>query len=125
IFYIRTNAGGRTFRLVTVPVADPRREFWREVIPNRPDVMLSAAEVFQTHLVLLEREGGLPYLRIVPVNLTAPSMLAASHRIEFTEPAYNASIGENPEFEATHVRFQYESFVTPRSVFDYDLGTRE
>src|SRR4029077_18927780 len=125
IFYIRTNSGGRTFRLMSAPVNGPRREFWREIIPNRPDVMLSAAEVFQTHMVLFEREGGLPYLRIVDLTAAAPNVLAASHRIEFSEPAYNASIGENPEFGASHVRFQYESFVTPRSIFDYDVRTRE
>ncbi len=125
VFYIRTNSGGRTFRLVTVPVAEPRREFWRETIPNRAEVMLAGAEVFQTHLVLFEREGGLPYLRIVELTATVPNALAASHRIEFTEPAYNASIGENPEFNASHVRFQYESFITPRSIFDYDVKTRE
>jgi len=125
IFYIRTNSGGRTFRLVTAPVADPRRKFWREMIPNRADVMLAAAEVFQSHLVLFEREGGLPYLRIVDLTADASNSLAASHRIEFTEPAYNASIGENPEFSASHVRFQYESFITPRSIFDYDVRTRE
>ena len=125
LFYIRTNSGGRTFRLMTAPVSDPRREFWREIIPNRPEVMVAAAEVFQTHLVLFEREGGLPYLRIVDLTADASSALAASHRIEFAEPAYNASIGENPEFGASHVRLQYESFVTPRSVFDYDVSTRE
>jgi oligopeptidase B len=125
LFYIRTNSGGRTFRLVTAPVSDPRREFWREVTPNRPDVMLAAVEVFQTHLVLFEREGGLPYLRIVDLTAGAPNALAASHRIEFVEPAYNASVGENPEFRASHVRYQYESFVTPRSIFDYDVRTRE
>src|SRR5260370_665988 len=125
LFYIRTNSGGRTFRLVTAPVSDPRRESWREIIPNRPEVMVAAAEVFETHLVLFEREGGLPYLRIVDLTADAPSALAASHRIEFAEPAYNASIGENPEFGASHLRFQYESFVTPRSVFDYDVRTRE
>jgi oligopeptidase B len=125
LFYIRTNSGGRTFRLVIAPVSDPRRESWHEVIPNRPAVMLAAAEVFQKHLVLFEREDGLPYLRIVDLTSDAPSALAASHRIEFTEPAYNASIGENPEFAAAHVRFQYESFVTPRSIYDYDIRTRE
>jgi len=124
IFYIRTNSGGRTFRLMAAPVNDPRRESWREIVPNRPDVMLAAAEVFQTHLVLFEREGGLPYLRIVDLTAAAPNVLVASHRIEFAEPAYNASIGENPEFGASHVRFQYESFVTPRSIFDYDVHTR-
>ena len=125
LFYIRTNSGGRTFRLTAAPVSDPRREFWREVIPNRPEVMLSSAEAFQTHLVLFEREGGLPYIRIVDLTADAPNALAASHRIEFAEPAYNASLGENPEFGATHLRFQYESFVTPRSVFDYNVRTRE
>jgi oligopeptidase B len=125
VFYIRTNSGGRTFRLMSAPVSDSRRESWREVIPNRPEVMLATADVFKTHLVLFEREGGLPHLRIVDLTSTAPSFLAASHRIEFAEPAYNASIGENPEFDATHIRFQYESFVTPRSIFDYDVRTRE
>jgi oligopeptidase B len=125
IFYIRTNSGGRTFRLVTAAVTDPRRESWREMIPNRAEVMLAAVAAFQTHLVLFEREGGLPYLRIVDLTSDAPNALAASHRIEFSEPAYNASIGENPEFNAAHVRFQYESFVTPRSIFDYDVRTRE
>ncbi|HET8924542.1 MAG TPA: S9 family peptidase [Candidatus Acidoferrum sp.] len=124
-FYIRTNSGGRTFRLVAAPVADPRRKSWREIISNRLGVMLAAAEVFQTHLVLFEREDGLPYLRIVDLDSAAADALAASHRIEFAEPAYDASIGENPEFNASHVRFQYESFITPRSVFDYDIHTRE
>jgi oligopeptidase B len=125
IFYIRTNSNGRTFRLMTVPVEDPRRKFWREIIPTRAHVMLASADVFQSHLALFEREDGLPYLRIVHLPRSAPDALAASHRIEFTEPAYNASLGANPEFATGHLRFQYESFVTPRSVFDYDFRTRE
>jgi oligopeptidase B len=124
-FFIRTNSGGRTFRLVCAPVADPQRAKWRQVIPNRRDVMLAAVEVFRSHVVLTEREGGLPYLRIVDLGAEASDALSASHRIEFAEPAYSASLGDNPEFDASLVRFQYESFVTPRSVFDYDVSTRE
>lgn len=124
-FFIRTNSGGRTFRLVCAPVANPQRAAWREIIPNRPDIMLSSVDVFRSRLVLTEREGGLPYLRIVDLGLEASDALAASHRIEFAEPAYQASLGANPEFDADFVRFQYESFVTPRSVFDYDTRTRE
>jgi oligopeptidase B len=124
-FFIRTNSGGRTYRLVCAPIANPQRAAWREIIPNRPDVMFSSVDVFRSHLVLTEWEGGLPYLRIVDLGLEAPDALAASHRIRFTEPAYQASLGANPEFDADFVRFQYESFVTPRSVFDYDTSTRE
>ena len=123
VFFIRTNSGGRTYRLMTAPASDPSRSRWREVIPNRPGVMLSVAEAFRTHLVLFEREDGLPYLRIVDLTRPAPSTLAASRRIAFAEPAYNATLGANPEFDTSHVRFHYESFITPRSVFDYDLHT--
>jgi oligopeptidase B len=125
IFYIRTNSLGRTFRLMTVSLEDPRRKYWRQVIPTRPNVMLASVDVFQSHLIVLEREEGLPYLRIVDLPHSTPDALAASHRIEFTEPAYNASLGANPEFATSHLRFQYESFVTPRSVFDYELKTRQ
>jgi len=125
VFFIRTNSGGRTFRLVSAPVDNPGREFWREVIANRQDVMLADVAAFQGHLVLFEREGGLPHLRIVDLRANEANPLTASYRINFSEPAYNASLGENPEFDVSHVRFQYESFVTPSSIFDYDVRTRE
>jgi oligopeptidase B len=125
IFYIRTNTRGRTFRLVTAQVDDPQLDSWEELIPNRPDVMLASAQAFASHLVLYEREGGLPYLRIVPLSGSAGDLLGSSRRIAFSEPVYNASVGANPEFVTDHLRFQYESFITPRSIFDYDLGTGE
>jgi oligopeptidase B len=93
--------------------------------------MLASADVFESHLALFEREDGLPFLRIVDL---APALelaaaksdpLEASHRIEFDEPAYSVGFGSNPEFAPTHLRYIYESFVTPRSVFDYDSKTRE
>jgi oligopeptidase B len=34
-------------------------------------------------------------------------------------------MGTNPEFDVAFVRFQYESFVTPRSVYDYHVKTGE
>ncbi len=123
VFYIRTNSGGRTFRLMEASVEDPDREKWRELIPNRPGVMIAAVDVFATHLALLEREHGLPHIRIV--TLPTEDLLRNSYRLEFSEPAYNAACGANPEFHTGHLRFTYESFITPRSVFDFDLRTRE
>ncbi|HKT46721.1 MAG TPA: S9 family peptidase [Candidatus Acidoferrales bacterium] len=125
LFYVRTNSLGRTFRLMTVGIADPRRKFWREVIPNRPEVMLAGVAAFRSHLVLYEREGGLPHIRIANLQSSESALLAASHRIEFSEPAYNASLSHNPEFDTGYLRYQYESFVTPRSVYDYELATRQ
>ena len=125
IFFIRTNDNGRTFRLMTAPTVDPVRLRWHDVIPNRSGVMLAGLAAFRSHLVLVEREDGLPHLRIVDLTREAPTALAASRRITFSEPAYNASLGANPEFDATFLRFTYESFVTPRSVYDLHVQTNE
>ncbi len=125
VFLIRSNSGGRTFRLVSASVVDPQRSNWQELISNRPLVMLSAALTFRSHLVLFEREDGLPFLRIIPLLQQSNNLLEASYRIKFNEPTYNAAPGMNPEFEQSHFRYSYESFVTPRSIFDFDISTQQ
>ncbi len=125
VFLIRTNSGGRTFRLVVAPVSAPQRSNWQELIPNRTAVMLSAALPFRSHLVLFEREDGLPFLRVFPLPGTSKDLLEQSYRINFNEPAYNAGPGMNPEFEQAHFRYSYESFVMPRSIFDFDVSNRQ
>ncbi len=115
LFYIRTNSGGRNFRLVTAPVADPRRANWKEMIPHRGDVMLEAIDLFEGHYVAFEREGGLPRLRVIDFAT------GASQPIEFPEPVYSASPETNHEFAATTFRYSYQSFKTPASVYDYDV----
>ncbi len=125
IFYIRTNSGGRNFRLVAAPVGQPGPENWREVVPHRGEVMLAGADAFEKHMVLCEREGGLPYLRIVDLTAGEKDLLKASRRMAFDEPAYSAALGANPEFSTDTVRYGYESFVTPRSVFDLNVRTGE
>jgi oligopeptidase B len=114
-FYIRTNDKGRNFRLVKAPVADPRRENWQEVVPHRPHVMLEGVELFKSHYVLLEREHGLPEFRVVDLRT------GAQRSVEFPEPAYSAFPDHNAEFDTPRFRYSYESLVTPRSVFDYDM----
>src|SRR5262249_39302737 len=48
----------------------------------------------------------------------------ASHRVQFPEPAYSVVPSANREYRARVVRWEYESFVTPESVVDYDMTTR-
>src|SRR6266853_2633940 len=125
VFVIRTNFGGRTFRLVAAPVSSPQRSNWQELVPNRPAVMLSAALPFRSYLVLFEREDGLPFLRVIPLAEPSQNLLDTSYLINFNEPAYNAAPGMNPEFDQTHFRYSYESFITPRSIFDFDVRGRQ
>lgn len=117
-FYIVTNDRGRNFRLVRTPVADCRESSWEQVVAHRDDTMLEAVDLFARHYVLHERREAFPRLAVVRFDS------GARHEIEFPEPAYSAYGGGNPEFDTDTFRFGYESFVTPDSVFDYDMNTR-
>jgi oligopeptidase B len=118
-FYILTNDAGINFRVVTAPVADPREENWRELVPYREPVRIETIDLFAHHMVVRLREGGLSQLEIYDLRS------GASHRVHFPEVAYTLAPSFNEEFDATVYRYSYESFITPPSVYDYDLDTRE
>jgi oligopeptidase B len=117
-FYILVNDTGRNFRLVSSPAEDPREENWREVIPHDPEVMLEDVDCFAGHYVVSARVGGLPRLRVTSLAT------GRSHDIRFPEPVYSAFASVNREFNTRTFRYTYQSFVTPLSVFDYDMDGR-
>jgi oligopeptidase B len=119
-FFIRTNDGAKTFRVVEAPVTNPSKANWREVLPARGDVTVESVTAFRNHLVIEERDRGLTRIRIQ--NLGGDQ---SSHYIEFPEPVYAAGVGANAEFDTKLLRFRYTSLVTPGSVFDYNMDTRE
>ncbi len=116
-FYIRVNDTGRNFRLVKAPVADPRSQNWQEVVPHRANVMLDDTDFFKNYYVLSERENGLPQIRVTDLRS------GESRRIEFPEPAYASYGHTNREYDTSKFRYGYQSFITPRSVFEYDMAS--
>ncbi len=123
-WYIRTNDRGRNFRLVTTPVDAPARENWIEQIPHRDTVMLEDIDLFSSFFVACEREDGLPRLRLWKFQDQSPAA-HPSGEIAFPEPAYSASPGINRIWETTQFRYGYQSLVTPGSVYEYNLESRE
>jgi len=122
--FIRTNDKGRNFRLVTAPADAPARENWKERIAHREAVMLEDVDLFSEFFVACEREDGLPRLRMWRFKDESVEAERAGE-IEFPEPAYNASPGINRIWETTLFRYGYQSLVTPGSVFEYDIDSRE
>jgi oligopeptidase B len=118
-FYIRTNDQGKNFRLVTAPVGDPSSKNWKEIIPHRKEVMLEDVDCYAGHYIAVERENGLPKFHVTDLKS------GKSHEIEFQDPVYVAYPGANAEFNTTVFRYNYESFITPNSVYDYDVVTRK
>jgi oligopeptidase B len=117
LFYIRTNKDAKNYRLVTVSDADSRRQNWKEFLPHRPAVKLESISLFRNHAVFVEREQALVRLVIHDFRTGKNS------NVPFPEPVYSAGPGANPEYNSKVFRYNYQSFVTPSSVYDYDMDS--
>ena len=119
LFYITTNKNAKNFRVVTAPINDPSEKNWKTFIAHNPKVKIDGLTTFANHMVVSEKEGGLNHLRVIDMKTRQ------SHRITTDESDYALFLAGNPEFNTTTVRFNYQSMVTPSSVYDYDLNTRQ
>lgn len=115
--YMRTNQDGRNFRLLRAPVA--QLSAWEEVIAHRLNAAIEDIDAFAGHLVVTERVNGLKQLRIIDATS------GDHHSVAFDEPAYTFFEDYNEEYATPLFRFSYTSLTTPRSVFDYDMSSRE
>jgi oligopeptidase B len=118
-FFIRTNDKAKNYRVMTADPARPELANWTEFIPHNPAIKIEDIDLFAKHMAVSERENGLERIRVIDLQSNA------RHTIELPEPAYDLSVAENPEFNTNVLRFRYESMVTPSSVFEYDMNTRE
>ena len=118
LFYVVTNDKGRNFRLAATPLQATGESDWQELIAHREDVMLDGVDVFSRHLVLHERKDGFPRLCVRGINDET------MRPVSLPEPASSVYGGVNAEFDTALFRLHYESYVTPDSVYDYDLDSR-
>ena len=113
--FIRTNKDAKNFRLVEAPLDDPRPAAWKPLVDHRADVLLQDFEVFRSFLVVQEKQAGLNRLRVRSFGS------GAWKEVAFPEPVYAAFAAGTPEFDSKRFRYNYQSLVTPGSVYDYDM----
>jgi|SRR5579863_5909196 len=118
-FFIRTNDGAKTFRVVEAPAADCSKANWKEILPARPEATIEGVSALAGYLVFEERERGLGKIRI------RRFADGAAYSVDFPEPVYSVALTGNAEYDTKILRFTYTSLVTPASVFDYNLETHE
>lgn len=119
-FYLLTNDNAYNFRLVRTPTASPGRNTWQEIVPEREDILLEDMDMFEHHIVLQEHKNGIKQLEIFDTH-----DFQNAHHIQFPEQSYAVSVEDNPEFHTNIVRFKYSSLITPNSIVDYNMDSRE
>jgi oligopeptidase B len=115
LFYIRTNKGGRNFEIMTAPEKDPTVKNWKILLPHDDNVRLQDIDLFHDFAVIIEKTEALDRLRIYNFHAKTWTPIA------FPEPVYAASPAGTPEYESSTYRYNYQSFITPPSVYDYEV----
>jgi oligopeptidase B len=115
-FLILTNDSAPNFRVMQAPTARPGA--WKEFLAHRDTAFVENVQAYRDFVVISERSSGLRRYRVH--RLRDDSV----HYVTFPEPAYGVFQG-GAEYESPVMRFSYSSLVTPSTVYDYDMRTRE
>ena len=119
-FYIVSNIdNAQNFKLSKTSENNTEKTNWVDVISHRDDVLLEGVDIFKDFLVVSERENGLNKIKISTWDKST------SYYLPFNSETYTAYTTSNIDFETTKLRYGYQSLVTPSSVIEFDMITKE
>ncbi|KAA3637140.1 MAG: S9 family peptidase [Calditrichaeota bacterium] len=119
-FYIVTNTGGATnFKIMKTDKDKTTINNWVELFPYDESVKIESLDIFEDYLVVYERRDGMEKVRVVDLE----DMI--QHSIKFDEEVYMYSTWSNYEYDSEVVRVTYSSPITPKTVIDYNMETKE
>lgn len=120
-FYIMTNKDNSlNRRMMVVSDQDLKAgKAWKDVLPYREDVMIDHFTLMSDYLVLNERKEGLKTLHVLNLKNNT------DYYMQFDEPCYDATIGQNVDAASKTLRYNYQSMLTPPQTIDINLETGE
>jgi oligopeptidase B len=120
-FYIVTNKdNAENFKVMHVAANDPSEKNWTDFIPYNADVHINGISFFKDYAVVVEKENGLEYLRVMDRKTKR-----APERIATPETVYTMGLSSNPEYDTPFIRYNYASMITPNSTYEFDLKSRQ
>ncbi len=114
-FFILTDQdGAENFKVMTCPFSEIHCGTWHEYIPAQDSVRVSI-DIFKDYLVLYELKAGIEKIRIKDLNN------GSDYNVSFQEELYSIDRVSNPMFDTDTLRFNYQSFITPQTVYDLNM----
>jgi oligopeptidase B len=119
------NADSIDSDLAWAPIDATSADQWQPLLRAEAGERFQGIDAFDEVAVLSLRKDGLTALRVLDRDPGQPSGFAGRHDLEFDEPVYAVGLGDNPESAMTTLQVVFESMVTPKTVYDYDVVSRE
>ena len=115
-FAITTNLDALDFRLMLAPITNPST--WTEFLPHIAGQRIAQFDCFQNFAVLQRWVDAQQVIAIVERDATVTP-------VEILSEPHEAELDANPDYDATHIRFAYQSLTTPTVTAQYNVTTRE
>ena len=114
--YILTNEDAPRFRLFSVELANPKRENWKEIIPQSDSVFQNFA-VLGRRLFTVYQERVSSRLKMFELN--------GKFAGEIQLPAIGSISGLGGKWDHNEAFFTFQSFTVPPSIYQLNLSSRE
>ncbi|MCW2840515.1 MAG: oligopeptidase [Aeromicrobium sp.] len=127
-FVILHNEDALNFELVTVPVSTLPISWATDrtvLIAGSDTTRLEDIDVFAHQLVVSYRRDALARIGIMLIDEQIPSGIGPLQEILFDEELFTSGVGSNAEWDPPLIRVGVGSFITPSSVYDYEVATGE
>ncbi len=116
-FYITTNEKAVNYKIMRTPVQSPSRAHWKTWLKHDTSRSVSGLAPFASFLALTIREHGSE-----EIYISSPE--GEREKVVFPEEGHTLSFWDDIDFDSTTIRISYDSFITPRTVFDYDVAAK-
>ncbi len=108
-FVVITNLDAEDFRVMTAPLGDPGN--WTEFVAHEPGRRIINAEPFSSHLVIHEWRRAQQRVRILFRD-------GRERVVDLGTEPHEVELEANPQWDTDTVRYVYQSFTVPASVFE-------
>ena len=110
---VLTNHDAVDFRVMTAPDDDPGD--WHELVAGVEGRRITSVDAFEGHAVLHEWSDAQPRLRIIFRD-------GSSRAVDLGAEPHDVELELNPEWEATTIRFTFQSLTSPLTVFEEQVA---
>lgn len=117
--YILTNERAVNFKIMRTPLSAPGKSSWRTWIGHDSARAITGLLVYETFFALSVRENGAEHVYIHAAG--DPKGI----RLKFPEDEHSLHVWGDIEFSSECIRVTYHSFLTPRTVYDYDVKKKK
>lgn len=118
-FYILTNIDDqKNFVILRQPVSAPAFTQTVMVYEHHPEVKITGLDMFEDYLAVYKTGNARAMIDVYAFEDKE------AHTISFPEETYTARGTGNPEYTSDALRIYYTSLLTPETVYEYNMKTR-